>query len=177
MGSSYVRHLERAINKSFTKVLMPLPLRMVGKPGLRLSELPQVMEIHLHPQGSGVLIIQIGGNDIGSIPERQWEEELNVIVRLAVEKFPDYKLFWSDMFPRTSWRYCHPRAGRKHYLRLQRRARKLFYENGGSVIRHPALTIQLLNPDGVHLSETGNAFLLADLEAAMALCLSESASL
>ena len=167
IGSSYVKHLQREIEKSGTTPNFPLPLRMIGVSGLLLSELPGLLRKKLHPEGSGALIIQVGGNDIGNVTEFRWQELLNDVVSTCLN-FPGYKIFWSDMMPRLTWRHCRdPQAGRMHKLRLQRRARALFHRRGGFVIKHPSININMLLGDGVHLTPEGNAFFLASLEAAL----------
>ena len=44
LGLSYVSHLGRAIEKAKVAPSMPLPLRIVGKPGLCLNEVPGVLK-------------------------------------------------------------------------------------------------------------------------------------
>lgn len=82
-------------------------------------------------------------------------------------KYPNTTLIWSDMLPRTSWRYSlSARSGNKTRKRNQRRARSLFQNEGGVVIHHPALEQfrGYLARDGVHLTEEGMEVLLADFE-------------
>ena len=141
----------------------PLPMRLVGKPGLCLGEVQGLLQHNLRKDGSGYVIFQIGGNDIGCLPEYEWLSKVKNIVAFTAEHFPNYRMVWSDMLPRLKWRHCTLSAAKKLVARLQRRARQHFYQFG-YVIRHPCITTDLLDYDGVHLTTVGNAFLLAELE-------------
>ena len=90
----------------------------------------------MNKNNGGYIVFQIGGNDIGALSEEDWEVKLLRVIAFTRCNFPKYEIVWSDMLPRKRWRHCSLDAAKRHFARLQRRARLHFYQ-GGYVINTP----------------------------------------
>ena len=154
IGSSHVNRFEEHLIRHDPK--LPFPIITKGKSGLRLGGLVSMIQNNLSVQGSGYVLFQVGGNDIGALSEVEWMRLLSESVHYVLANYPKFRLIWSDMPLRTRWRY--------KTRRLQRKARGLFHQVGGFVIKHPGLNTSHLCSDGVHLNRQGNAVLLSDFE-------------
>ena len=120
---------------------------------------------HFHPNGSGFLLLQVGGNDIGAISQKAWILELESAIFYVQARCPGYTIVWSDIFQRDEWRHCASRdMGVRKRRRIQRYARKIVWTEGGHVLKHPGITFRALRHDGVHLSREGNRLLKISLE-------------
>ena len=124
-----------------------------------------MLDAHLSPKGKGFLVLHVGANSIGAVGNKEWERQLEEVVYYARLQFPSYKLVWSDMVRRVESRHLTPEEAEKRRKRLQQRARALFYEEEGEVIRHLALNQDnsMLCHDGVHLNLTGQEWFLYDI--------------
>ena len=144
---------------------LPLPVRLIGKSGLTMGRTRKLLDNSLEPKGKGILILHVGANNIGLVDDLSWLDNLEELVLYIKARFPGYRLVWSDMLKRTNWRYTDPKDGNKRRKRLQRRARKLFFKEGGSVLRHPILSSSEdhLAQDGVHLNLLGQEMFIQDI--------------
>jgi hypothetical protein len=146
---------------------LPIPVEMKGRPGLRINQLRGLLHRHIQEWNQpAFMVIHMGANDIGSLSTKQWIEELDVCVLYLRARYPATQLIWSDMIPRLSWRHCVSVKGAENARkRNQRRARALFWSEGGKVISHPKISTgpDLLS-DGVHLSEVGQGKFHTDLQ-------------
>lgn len=72
------------------------------------------------------------------------------------EKFPGTLLVWSDIVARTTWRWAMSIASiNKTRIRVNKVVGKFVVQNGGIVIRHRELEVNVglyLRKDGVHLT-------------------------
>ena len=165
MGSSYVGHFEDYLRVNQIKFKSPFPVRFISVGGLSILELEALMRQHLSPSGSGYLILQVGGNDVGKLSGLAWRQELETAILFARARFPNYTIIWSDMFQRNNWRHCaNVWVGVNKRQRLQRYARRIVTNEGGRVFKHPLGMHKLLKGDGVHLSPVGNDTLKHSLE-------------
>ena len=141
-----------------------MPVRFYGVPGLRLSSARRLVDSSLHIKGKGYVILHLGANDIGAISDQDWLLELETLLYYIRARYEGYTPLWSDMLPRKQWRYLAKKDAEERRRRLQRRARKLFFTEGGNVVRHPLLTQNddLVSEDNVHLGLTGQEIFIID---------------
>jgi lysophospholipase L1-like esterase len=115
-----------------------------------------------------IIIIHLGANDLTTVKAK--ELILNIecsILRLKTLP-PSIFLFWSDMLQRLYWH------GAKSTVKIEKArkmmnaaARSIFLCEAGGYIRHPSISIRelsLYRKDGVHLSTTGNAIFVNDMQ-------------
>lgn len=167
VGSSLISRLAKFVRDERRVWQLPIPVELFGKPGLRLSELRTLLDVWIRDVTPVVLVVHAGANDIGALNTLEWFRELEVVVLYLRARWPATRLVWSDMLPRTSWRFCTSRTGAENSRRRsQRRARYLFFQEGGAVIRHPSIrgTPTHLATDGVHLNRAGQINFLRSLE-------------
>ena len=168
LGSSLIKNLKEHLLTSRGARGVPFHFNMDGIPGLGLSGLKPLVDKNLNVKGQGFVLIHAGANDIGKLPEKVWLSELECVLAYIRVRYPGYQPVWSDMLPRNKWRHG-PKTGdeiKKMKIqegcrkRLQRRARQMFGNHGGTVVHHPSLqqNFELLSPiDGVHLTQQGQA--------------------
>lgn len=158
MGSSYIARLRSSLRQQRRALHLPLPYILLGRPGLRLSGVLRLLnEQHGAP---AYLVLHCGANDIGRLQAHKWHHTLRHLVFALTDKYPGTTLIFSEMLPRTSWRYADPAISEYHRKRYQRRARALF---GGRTIQHVS-ALGFIAPDGVHLTEAGQASFQAEIE-------------
>ena len=167
LGSSLIGRLANSFPSSRGARGIPYYLNVEGIPGLGLAGVQSMVDKHLKEDGYGFVVIHAGANDIGNLKEHVWVAELRCILTYIRAKYPHYQPVWSDMLPRNKWRHGPVQDEHENMIlqenarkRLQRRARLLFWENGGTVVHHPSLQkdFSLLCPlDGVHLTPQGQA--------------------
>ena len=132
-------------------------VRLLGYPGLKLKELRAKLDEELPRNGTGNVVLHLGGNDIGAMKEKAWKLELEIHLAFIKVQFPGYNVFWSDMTPRGDWRGKNAVQMEKKRKRSNIRARNLFYEEGDGVIHHPILQTDpsMLDDDIIHYSPWG----------------------
>ena len=165
LGSSYIKRSKRFCKRVNRAICLPSKPRWYGKGGLLLSQTEAMLNKHVNPKGKGFLILHVGANDIGAVKDQEWFRQLQEVVYYARLRFKGYKLIWSDMIRRTNWWHASTQKSEKSRRRLQQRARALFYEEGGGVIRHLAINQDnsMLSNDGVHLNLMGQEWFLYDI--------------
>lgn len=142
-----------------------------GKSGMRLSQLErQIDTILSFEEAPSILIIHVAANDIGLI--RSGYLQLLIKRRLSwlFENFPDTLIVWSQMLPRSNWRYSENRqAMEKVRNRLNSTVSKFVITHGGCVIRYPDIKASptFMKDDGVHLKWIGNEILLNTIQGAI----------
>ena len=148
------------------KIALPPAVRLKGKSGLTLERLQRLVDKELRPNGHGNVVLHVGANDIGTLTEGDWIDELTEKVAYIRARYPHYNLFWSDMTPRLNWRDEDPKKMEIKRKRSQRRARKVFFRDAHGVIRHPDLQLDLtlLNVDGVHFDFEGQVVFWNDFK-------------
>jgi len=139
-----------------------------GYSGLKLIELVQKLN-HLSVVGPqpGSIMIHCGGNDLGKTPISKLRIVVSQILEHIGSLFPSAKIIWSEILPRTNWRYC------KNTLAMERARRRLnnFAANavislGGCYLAHTdfkSSNSELLSSDGVHLSDIGYSIFINNI--------------
>lgn len=113
-------------------------------------------------------IVHCGGNDIGKVPCKMLRKHVQVVFDLFCELMPETKVIWSEVLPRSSWRYSSDNeAMERARKRLNSFAGKLAITRGGAYLRHTQLcrdwhTFEC--SDGVHLSNEGNVVFLNQIK-------------
>ena len=140
-----------------------------GYSGLKFENLKNKL-FHLHgfEPAPTILVIHIGGNDIGVNPLHKLISLVRKHLVLINRHFPKTRLVWSQILPRTRWRYSSNNdAMERCRLKVNRVAAKSVLKLGGCYIKYPDLIKnidQFLMPDGVHLNELGNDVFLNNLQ-------------
>ena len=165
IGSSFVSRTEAFCKRVDRALCLPSKPRWCGKPGLTLHRTKAMLDKHLSPEGKGILILHVGANSIGAVSSREWMRQLQEVVYYCRLRFRHYKIVWSDMVRRNKWRHLPDDESERLRKRLQQRARALFYEEKGGVIRHHALNRDdsMLSQDNVHLNLMGQEWFLYDI--------------
>ena len=145
-------------------VATPYPLRLLGKGGLSIGNVRKLLDPYLGSHQPAFLVLQVGGNDIGLLDLVKWRLSLEELILYLRARLPHTKIVWSDMLPRLSWRYCASQQGGENSRKKnQREARRIVFREGGTVIRHPNITLDDLY-DGVHLNVEGMKKFIANFE-------------
>ncbi|XP_067323427.1 uncharacterized protein [Anolis sagrei] len=173
-GHSYIHWAERHASKtSFGQHLglaADVAIEWRGRRGLRWEGLMPL----LFPSGRGsnppdMLIVHLGGNDLGLLKGKALSEQALADFRTIREAWPHTRLVWSTIIPRHKW----PGGGTVKQMdearrRVNRSMLKAFSEGLGYFIRHPEVTRtrhEFYRADGIHLSDAGNSQFLCDLQA------------
>ncbi|XP_061083922.1 uncharacterized protein si:dkeyp-121d4.3 isoform X2 [Conger conger] len=141
-----------------------------GMQGMTWDQLlPQLLKLKGTWPNPDVIILHLGGNDLG-------KSDLGVLLE-AVRKdmaslrgiFPDCLLVWSDILPRRSWRTAEDAdAMESNRALVNKRVGADVIELGGAVVSHrnirPGSDAGLYRPDGVHLSGKGIDMFNIDLQ-------------
>lgn len=136
-------------------------IRWIGVLGMLWSRV--LLEVH-HcarlDRPLDVLLLHVGGNDLGLQASRELCRDIKYDFLLLRSLFPDTIVVWSDMVARTSWRLAAVSVAwvNKTRIKVNKVVAKFFVRNGGLAIRHRDLekeTWLLLRGDGVHLSAVG----------------------
>ncbi|KAM8977597.1 uncharacterized protein RCH25_047235 [Pelodytes ibericus] len=152
-------------------------VRWFGKRGMRWVQLlPEIVELSRILGSPDILVIHLGGNDLGTIPVLGLGDAIkNDLARLRV-LFPDVCIVWSEVVPRNYWRCAqNQRALERSRIKLNKRVSKFVWGMGGIAVRHRIFERNAANffrSDGVHLTEVGldlfNLALQEAVEQAMA---------
>ena len=167
IGSSHIKYVAKYVRESPRQFMPPIPVRLRPVSGLRLRNLQKYINEELTPSGRGFVVLQVGGNDVSGITDWKWSRYIKDAIELITTRYPGYTILWSDMPPRTRWRYKKAYVCVNHWDRLQRRARSLVTAAGGDAIRHKHGSVAALSPDGVHYSRAGYAFLWLSIQEAI----------
>ncbi|KAL8566662.1 hypothetical protein ACOMHN_055599 [Nucella lapillus] len=165
-GSSLIARLASFMQRKKLSWNLPLPVRLLGKPGLQLSQLRASLDEAINQTPPAYLVLHTGTNDIGRLNLKEWILELTTGVLYIRARWPNTHVIWSDMLPRLAWKYNMAQPGAENARkRNQRRARALAYQESGSVIHHPHIlpNYDCLLQDGVYLSDLGQDIFHSDL--------------
>ena len=124
----------------------------------------------------GFVSLHTGANDIRKLSEKDWLAELECVLSYIGVKYSGYKPVWSDMLPRSQWRYApvieddqEGRLAREVMedcrKRLQRRTHHKVSSHNGMILRNPPLQQVLAlfdTVDGVHLTQQSQADFFGD---------------
>ncbi|XP_053568695.1 POU domain, class 4, transcription factor 1-like [Bombina bombina] len=147
-------------------------IRWLGKRGMLWSDLPgRLEEAFLRWGRPSLIVLHLGGNDVGSLPVLELVKIIQSDVRWLKVRFPGVRVAWSNVIALLQWR--HVRVHRSAYRirkKLNRDVGRLIVEEGGFVIRHDNILgdcKRLYRPDGVHLTEEGLELFFANLAGAL----------
>ncbi|XP_053548213.1 uncharacterized protein LOC128639960 [Bombina bombina] len=143
-------------------------VRWIGKRGMRWEELVSTIQQARQRWGRpDVMIIHLGGNDIGAYPLRELEESIKSVMGWLAITWQGVKIVWSNIISRLVWRNTDTqRAGYRARRKINLVAAKAVRGIGGSVLEHPLLAAkreEIFRHDGVHLNEAGNDQFLEDI--------------
>lgn len=135
-------------------------IKWLGIPGMLWGRLlPEVQKYALREGPPDVLVLHVGGNDLGIRSMVDITRDIKGDLWHLIELFPKTIFIWSDMVARTSWRMARSVEGvNRARKKINREVSKFMVRNGALAIRHPELefeTWRYLRPDGVHLNDVG----------------------
>ncbi|XP_053547593.1 uncharacterized protein LOC128662444 [Bombina bombina] len=119
-----------------------------------------------------VLIVHLGGNDLGMIPQKELVRRIKRDLGNIKELHPEIKIIWSQITPRLVWRSA------RDYDRLEKSRKKInkiissFVKRlGGGVVFHPDFEVdgaeEFYLKDGVHFNQFGLQLFIFDIKEAL----------
>lgn len=118
-----------------------------------------LLEVHCLSRldrASDVLVLHVGGNDLGVTSMRDLISNLKVDFLRLRTTFPGMMIVWSDMVGRTAWCWAWlVNKVDKACVKVNKEVGKFVTRNGGIIIRHRELegnTWRYIWSDGVHLN-------------------------
>lgn len=135
-------------------------IRWIGRPGMKWSRvLPEVQHVARLDRPPDVLVLHVGGNDLGGRPARVLIRDVKIDFLRLSTSFPNMVIVWSDIVARKSWRLARSVDRlNKTRIKVNKRVGQFIIRNGGLVVRHQELEKDVglyLRGDGVHLSDVG----------------------
>ena len=165
MGHSYVcRGARRADARPEGRQLgisrREATVRWLGIPGMGwsrvLSEVQRYARLDRPPD---VLLLHVGGNDLGIRPIGDLMTAVKADVLTLRASFPRMLIVWSDIVARTTWRMARSvDRVNKGRIKVNKVLGRFVAKHGGLVVRHRELELNLglyLLRDGVHLTDVG----------------------
>lgn len=127
------------------------------------------------------ILLHVGANDIGKRGVFQILRQIDGLVSKIRQIFPSVCIVWSQLLPRTAWRYSeNHEAMERVRKRINRYGAMAVLKNGGCYLLHPDLMSdheqRLFADDGVHLSALGNDLFLNQIRAGFDLFLNKKAT-
>ena len=130
--------------------------------------LPEVQHHARLDRPPDVLVLHVGGNDLGIRPIGDLITAVKADVLTFRAAYPGMLLVWSDIIARTTWRMarsvCRLNKGR---IKVNKAIGRFVARHGGLVIRHIELEEDVglyLRGDGIHLSDVGMELWFLDLQ-------------
>ncbi|XP_040294350.1 uncharacterized protein LOC121005644 [Bufo bufo] len=106
-----------------------------------------------------VLVLHVGGNDLGKRPFRELVRDVKFDLLRIWALFPGVIIVWSDIVPRKVWRGARSvESLNKARIKVNRAVGRFMARNGGVVVRHEVLEKgegAFWRADGVHLNAVG----------------------
>lgn len=135
-------------------------VRWIGLPGMLWHRvLPEVHRYARLDRQPDILVLHVGGNDLGLRPMRQIIKDIQWDFLRIRSSFPEVLLVWSDIVARTVWRGARSVDRiNKARIKINKEVGRFFTRNGGFVVRHRELEVdtwRYLRGDGVHLNAVG----------------------
>lgn len=115
------------------------------------------------------ILLHVGGNDLGNIKLADLRSNLKDFILWLKNVMPDAILIWSQILPRTSWRYSNNLAAMdRTRQRLNNFVSTFVLKMGGGYLRYPEIkgNPTFLREDGVHLTSLGNNILINTIQGA-----------
>ncbi|CAJ0919313.1 unnamed protein product [Ranitomeya imitator] len=135
-------------------------LRWIGKRGMTWSQfLPDFHRFVRWDQVPQILVIHLGGNDLGKRPCRELIKDIKFDVLRLWAMFPKVLVVWSDIVPRKIWRGARsPEGVNRARIKVNKAVSRFMARNGAVVVRHINLesgTGGYWRLEGVHLNAVG----------------------
>ncbi|XP_044128319.1 uncharacterized protein LOC122936402 isoform X4 [Bufo gargarizans] len=106
-----------------------------------------------------VLVLHVGGNDLGRRPFRELVRDVKFDLLRIWALFPGVVTVWSDIVPRKSWREARSvESINKARIKVNRAVGRFMARNGAVAVRHEELEKGVgafWRADGVHLNAVG----------------------
>ncbi|XP_042315071.1 uncharacterized protein LOC121926287 isoform X1 [Sceloporus undulatus] len=122
-----------------------------------------------------VLVIHLGGNDLGFVKDKALVLQAIHNMRLIRERCPFITLIWSAMLPHQVWKCgCDPHILNRARRWVNNKIHNAMNGGLGFYLAHDDIMLlrpELYRADGIHPSEVGNQIFLRDLQAGVAACL------
>ncbi|KAM8924600.1 uncharacterized protein RCH25_009300 [Pelodytes ibericus] len=135
-------------------------VRWFGIRGMRwVRLLPELVQLSRLLGAPDILLLHLGGNDLGSVPVWNLCETVKRDLASLLVLFPNVTLVWSEVVPRNYWRCAHnQRALERCRVKFNKQISKFVLGVGGVTIRHRVFetdAAMYFRSDGVHLTEVG----------------------
>jgi hypothetical protein len=118
-----------------------------------------------------VIALHVAGNDLGAYEIGDLRYFLRAQLRYIKRNYPNTKLIWSQILPRTNWRHSkNNEAMEKARKRLNSYAATRTIGMGGTYIKYPNIYLantELWSTDGIYLSNVRNERFLNSLQHAL----------
>ena len=143
-----------------------------GYSGMKLRNLePKLRTISSFEEALDIIVLHCGGNDLGQHIIGDLRELAKSQLQYAATLFPTTKIIWSQILPRSNWRYSENlKAMDRVRIRLNNAAATETVRLGGGYAKYPELKLscsQLSAKDGTHLSPLGKEVFLNTLQGAL----------
>lgn len=142
-------------------------MQWLGRRGLQWSGLLHLLFHEFVGPPPKVLVIHLGGNDLGLVKGKALILQAHADFQLIRERWPGTLIVWSAMVPRRVWRGAlNPLAIDKARRKANRELQRILESGIGVFLPHPSINAgqsELYRHDGVHLSERGMDIFLEDL--------------
>ncbi|XP_048864622.1 uncharacterized protein si:dkeyp-121d4.3 isoform X2 [Brienomyrus brachyistius] len=132
-----------------------------GTQGMRWEQfLPLIQQLKDTWPNPDVIIIHLGGNDLGSGDTETLLAAIRKDLEYMKSIFPQCLLVWSSILPRLSWRSLEDtEAAERMRVAVNEKVQEDIRALGGTVVDHeqirPGSDSGLYRPDGIHLSGKG----------------------
>ncbi|XP_060110602.1 vomeronasal type-2 receptor 26-like [Heteronotia binoei] len=125
----------------------------LGRRGLRWAQLLSLLFDNRPCSPPHLLVIHLGGNDLGLLQGRALSLQAISDLRVIVNRWPGVRIIWSAILPRRRWQSAWNPAGIERARRKANRALRLALEGGlGTFLPHPSINVhnaELYRPDGI----------------------------
>ncbi|XP_044141387.1 uncharacterized protein LOC122931380 [Bufo gargarizans] len=151
-------------------------IRWIGMRGMLWSRvLPEFYRFARLDRPPNVLVLHVGGNDLGARPFRELARDIKFDLLRLWAQYPRLVTVWSDMVPRQHWREARSvERLNKARIKVNRAVGRFVARNGGIVVRHRELEPGVgafWRSDGVHLNGVGIDLWCSDLQDGIELAL------
>ena len=138
-----------------------------GYGGLLVRSLKRKFKLlqNINPSQPKIIIVHCGGNDIGMVNTVTLMNRYQAAMIELLGNFPNTKFVFSQILPRTNWRYSSKsKAMNNSRRRINSFVRNQAWPRGALYLKHN-VTKHHLKTDGVHLNDTGNQLFVEKLAA------------
>ncbi|KAM3929169.1 uncharacterized protein RB166_006958 [Leptodactylus fuscus] len=135
-------------------------IRWLGLKGMVWSRfLPEFHKFARLDRAPDILLVHLGGNDLGVRPFRQLITDIKFDFLRLWALFPNMVTIWSDIVPRKVWKGARSVVKlNKARIKVNRAIGSFMAKNGGVVVRHTDLESgegSFWRSDGIHLNAVG----------------------